>query len=145
MIYPHYWPSIDHASRWTQVGVSVIPCNKWMFGVSLLSVGRIICQKTQRPALLDTTPPVPVPASFSAKTSLMKVANWDGTSEGIIQAVATSFKADDYLACAENLKARGIDPQSYINNLDKVSPISGPKVARSVHNEMTVDHQRPFD
>ena len=88
-------------------------------------VGGIICQGIQRPRLLDTMPPVP--ASLSASTFLMKVASWDGTSQDITQAVTTAFEADDYLPCVKDLKSRGIEPQSYINSLDKVSPYPVPR------------------
>jgi hypothetical protein len=63
----------------------------------------------------------------SASTSLMKVANWDGTSQDINQVVTTAFEAGDYLACVKDLKAHKIDPQSYINSLDKVGSYSIPR------------------
>jgi hypothetical protein len=59
--------------------------------------------------------------SLSASIPLLKVANWDGTSQGIAQTLTAAFEADDYLHLVKNLKALDIDPQSYINNLDKVS------------------------
>ena len=56
----------------------------------------------------------------------MKVANWDGESRDIGQALTAAFQADDYLECIKNLRARKIEPLSYINNLDKVSSCSIP-------------------
>jgi hypothetical protein len=57
----------------------------------------------------------------SASASLKKVANWDGKSQDIGQALTTAFGADDYLDCIKNLRALGIVPRSYIGSLDKVS------------------------
>jgi hypothetical protein len=62
----------------------------------------------------------------SASSSLNEIANWDGKSQAIYEVLATAFGARDYLDCIKNLQVRGIDPGSYINNLDKVRsrPIS---------------------
>ena len=62
------------------------------------------------------------PRSTSALISLTKVANWDGKSHNIHQVLAAAFEADDYIYqdCVKNLQKQGIDPMSYINNLDKV-------------------------
>ena len=59
----------------------------------------------------------------SASVSLRKVANWDGQSQ-ISQVLIAAFDADDYLECINNLPARGIKPQLYINSLDKVGSYS---------------------
>ena len=59
--------------------------------------------------------------AVSTSTSLMKVVEWDGMSQDINQVLATTFEAEDYLDCIKNLQTWNIDPQSYINNLDKVS------------------------
>ena len=59
--------------------------------------------------------------SVSASSSLLKIANWDGESQDIDQALVAAFKADDYLDCIKDLQAQNIDPPSYINNLDKVN------------------------
>ena len=70
-------------------------------------------------------PPLPLTMSSqpdSASSSLKEIADWDGTSQAIYEVLATAFGARDYLDCIKNLKARGIDPGSYIDNLDKVSP-----------------------
>lgn len=69
--------------------------------------------------------PVPVPAptttqAVSASIYLVKIANWDGTSQDIKQVLTTAFDARDYLDCIKDLRARNIEPLSYINNLDKV-------------------------
>ena len=60
----------------------------------------------------------------SASISLKKVANWDGKSQDINQALTAAFGADDYPDCIKDLRANDIDPPSYINNLDQVSPYS---------------------
>ncbi|KAF9647762.1 kinase-like protein [Thelephora ganbajun] len=73
-------------------------------------------QETQRPGV-----PAPVTSqSISASISLMRAANWDGTSQDIDQVLTAAFEAEDYLDCIKNLQARNIDPVLYINNLDKV-------------------------
>jgi hypothetical protein len=59
--------------------------------------------------------------SLSASISLLKIANWDGTSQGIAKTLTAAFEADDYLYLVKNLKELDIDPQSYIDSLDKVS------------------------
>ena len=69
--------------------------------------------------------PVPVPMTtqaVSASTPLIRVANWDGTSRDIKQALTAAFDAKDYLDCIKNLRARNIEPLSYIDSLDKVTP-----------------------
>ena len=67
-------------------------------------------------------PPVTTTShSLSASISLLKVANWDGTSQGIAQTLTAAFEADDYPYLVKNLKELDIDPQSYIDSLDKVS------------------------
>ncbi|KAF9789408.1 kinase-like domain-containing protein [Thelephora terrestris] len=48
------------------------------------------------------------------------VVNWDGNSPDIHQALIAGFEAEDYLTCIKGLEERGIEPVSYINNLDKV-------------------------
>jgi len=63
----------------------------------------------------------------SASIFLMKVANWDGRSQEIHEALTAAFETKDYLECLKDLRARQIEPQLYINNLDKVSPYSIPK------------------
>ena len=64
----------------------------------------------------DATPPVPA----SAVTSLLKIANWEGTPQEIYEALTVACSAEDYQDCIKGLKERQIDPQLYINNLDKV-------------------------
>ena len=68
-------------------------------------------------------PPLPftnASQAESASTSLKKIANWDGRSQDIYQVLSTAFGANDYLDCIKNLRARRVDPGSYINSLDKV-------------------------
>ena len=52
----------------------------------------------------------------------MKIISWHGKSRDIEQVLITALEADDYLDCIKDLKAQGVDPLSYIENLDKVSP-----------------------
>ena len=59
-------------------------------------------------------------STTTASTFLMKVANWDGESWDIDQMLTAAFNAGDYLDCIKDLRARQIEPLSYINNLDKV-------------------------
>ena len=59
--------------------------------------------------------------AISASSSLIKIANWDGESQGISHTLTAAFGADDYLECIKDLRVREIDPLSYIDNLDKVS------------------------
>ena len=70
-----------------------------------------------------STPPTHL--QTSASIPLMKIAEWDGVSQDIIQQLLDAFKAEDYLDCIRNLEGHGIEPSSYVNNLDKVcsSPI----------------------
>ena len=72
---------------------------------------------------------MPVPATSqavnSAATCLIKIANWDGKSQDIKQVLTAAFNAEGYLDCIKNLRARNVDPLSYIDSLDRVgsSPI----------------------
>ncbi|KAF9646888.1 kinase-like protein [Thelephora ganbajun] len=69
------------------------------------------------------TPPLPAVMAThtaSAETSLMKIVSWDGKSRDIYQVLTTAFEAKDYLVCIRDLQALGIDPSSYVNNLDKI-------------------------
>ena len=52
---------------------------------------------------------------------LKKIADWDGETQDIYQTLTAAFKAPNYLHCIKNLEEKGINPLSYINNLDKVS------------------------
>ena len=54
----------------------------------------------------------------------MKIVNWDETSGDIERALVTALEADDYLDYIKDLKAQGVDPLWYIENLDKVSSCS---------------------
>ena len=56
----------------------------------------------------------------SAVISLKTIANWDGTSREINQALTAAFEAHDYWDCIRNLVALEIDPQLYIDSLDQV-------------------------
>ena len=60
----------------------------------------------------------------SASVFLEQVANWDGKTQDVYRALTAAFEAADYLDCIKNLRARNIDPPSYINSLDKVSSYS---------------------
>ena len=61
---PSYWPSIGHRLWLTQMGVSDVPCSKWVFIVSLLSVERTIHQEIKPPRL-----PAPILPLFQRATS----------------------------------------------------------------------------
>jgi hypothetical protein len=63
----------------------------------------------------------------SASALLIEVVDWDGASQDIEQVLTTIFQADDYLDIITNLGAQGVDPVSYIDNLDKVGSHSTPK------------------
>jgi hypothetical protein len=60
----------------------------------------------------------------SASISLIRVVDWDGTSGDIKQVLTAAFEAEDYLDCIKNLRARNIEPLSYIDSLDKVGSCS---------------------
>jgi len=67
-------------------------------------------------------PPVPtIPRSTSASILLMKISKWAGTSQDVSQVLTAAFDADDYPDRIRDLRARNIEPLSYINGLDKVS------------------------
>jgi len=51
----------------------------------------------------------------------MKIIQRDGISQDTSQALIIAFEAEDYPDFLKNLRARGIDPLSYINSLDEVS------------------------
>jgi len=100
---------------------SHVPCFscEWALSILLLSVWGTIRQETQQPAI-----PAATNQAVSASIFLMKVANWDGKSEDIYNALTAAFDAKDYLNCIKDLPARNIEPLSYINNMDKVSSYS---------------------
>ena len=50
------------------------------------------------------------------------IATWDGESQDASEILTTVFEAEDYMDCIENLRTTDIDPLSFVNNLDKVSP-----------------------
>ena len=93
--------------------------------VLLPSVWGTILQGVQRPGVS------PLMTLRSTYTSILlkEVANWDGKSQGIDQVLTALFGTEDYLDCIKNLRARNIDPQAYINSLDRVS--SSPVLDRS--------------
>jgi len=66
----------------------------------------------------DTSPPLP------AATLLKQVAEWDGKSQEIRKTLAAALDAGGYQECIKDLKAQGIDPQSYIDNLNQVGSYS---------------------
>ena len=76
----------------------------------------------------------------SASIYLKKVANWDGTSQDINQALVAAFEAKDYLDCIKDLRARNIEPLSYINGLDKASSYSIPRQWAWL-NDLATDHR----
>ena len=67
------------------------------------------------------TPPATVDSQkLSASIWLNKVISWDGERSGIQRALKSAFKAEDYEDCTGDLQARGIEPLSWIESLDKV-------------------------
>lgn len=62
------------------------------------------------------------PEKNSASIPLKAIADWDGVSQvtDVHQVVNTAFEAGDYRDCIKDLRARGINPEPYVNNLDKV-------------------------
>ena len=80
--------------------------------------------------------------AVSASNSLTRVASWDGKSQDIGQVLAAAFEAKDYRDCIKDLQARGVQPLSYIDGLDKVSPCS--KTPRLAHSEFLTGHRRSF-
>ena len=80
----------------------------------------------------DTQPPIeakppknpvdPDLHTLSASIFLKEIADWDGKSEEIDRTLIAAFEADSYLKCIPDLWPQDIEPLSYINNLDKVSP-----------------------
>ena len=119
MIYPPHWPYIGHVLRKKQAEVSILSCNKWMPGFLLLLAWREIRQGMERLGI----PALATLRSTYASISLMEVVNWDGKSQDIYQILTAAFNAEDYLDCINNLRARNIDPLSYINSLDKVGSL----------------------
>ena len=93
--------------------------------VLLLPAWRTIRQGIQRPGV---SPMVTLRSTYTS-ILVVEVANWDGKSQGIDQVLTALFGMEDYLDCIKNLRARNIDPQAYINSLDKVS--SSPVLDRS--------------
>ena len=62
-----------------------------------------------------------------ASALLHRIAHWDGGSlTEISQVLNSAFKAQDYHDRINDLNGQNIDPQLYINNLDKVSSCSDP-------------------
>jgi len=59
---------------------------------------------------------------LSASALLHWIVQWDGGPPQEISRVLTeAFGADDYPDCIRDLEGRGIDPQLFINSLDRVS------------------------
>jgi hypothetical protein len=73
--------------------------------------------------MTTTTTSLPVtmsPQMVPTPLWLSDIVNWDGNSPDIDQLLTTAFGAKDYPESIKDLKARGIEPLSYINTLDKV-------------------------
>jgi len=60
----------------------------------------------------------------SASLGLLRIARNEAFSstQEAAQTLTAMFDASDYLDCIKDLNAYGVDPQSYINGLDAVSP-----------------------
>jgi len=94
--------------------------SEWISGSWLLSVGKTIQREIRRS-------PTPVPTAsqaVSAATYLIKIANWNRTSQDIKRTLTAAFDAGDYPNCIKNLKAQCIEPSLYIDSLDKVGSCS---------------------
>jgi len=87
-----------------------------MVQVSLLPPARIAHKEKEQPVL----PVVPLHQPPTS-TLLRRIAHWDGSSQEISRVLATTFEAVDYFDCIKGLKEQDIDPQSYIDSLDRVS------------------------
>lgn len=75
----------------------------------------------------------------------MAVANWDGKSQGIDQVLTAAFNAEDYLECIKDLRARNVDPLSYVNSLDKVGSLSFLNGNDLVRNNLATDHRQLYN
>ena len=63
----------------------------------------------------------PRPRSDSLTTSLRVIASGDLTApQVVVQILTDALGADNYSECIKNLLSHNIDPQSYIDGLDKV-------------------------
>ena len=119
IMHPPDWSNVCCVLKESQVEV-ILSDSGWMFTFLLLLVGRPIRQEVQQPQI----PAPKTTQAVSAAISLVKIVNWDGTSQDVKQALTTAFGAEDYLDCIKDLRARNIEPLSYINSLDKVSSCS---------------------
>jgi hypothetical protein len=67
----------------------------------------------------------PRAASAATKSSLHLIADGDLAFPGAITtALNNALEAKDYSDCVKDLQNVGIDPQSYIDGLDRVRPCS---------------------
>lgn len=88
-----------------------------MSQASLVPTGRVICEENKKLA----TPITPI-NELSTSALLHRIVQWDGgPPQEINQTLTVAFGAEDYPDCVGDLKARDIDPQLYINSLDRVS------------------------
>ena len=86
---------------------------------------------TPIPAAIPPVPAATATEAASASVFLDKVARWDRSSPGIKEVLNAAFRAKDYLECIKDLRAKNINPQSYLDNLDVVSScliLGGPSV-----------------
>jgi hypothetical protein len=58
---------------------------------------------------------------LSTSGLLRRIVHWDGQSRDITQVLTAAFRAEDYPRRIRDLKGQDIDPQSYIDSLDRVS------------------------
>lgn len=114
---------VDETLVKPQTEVSIVPYPKSKFRSLPLSDPRVVHGGNQR----REGPTPGSPRVTSAMVPLMKVVNWDGTSQDIEQALASAFEAEDYLDCVKNLGTQDVQSRSYINILDKVSSCPTPK------------------
>ena len=77
--------------------------------------------------------------AVSTSDLLNKVVRGNGSPHEIKQVLNAAFDAKDYLDCITNLRARNIDPLSYINSLDKVCSCLV-IWERPIDRNMAIDH-----
>jgi hypothetical protein len=63
----------------------------------------------------------PTPPRRSASDHLTLVSENKVSPQDAQQVLIAAFTAKDYIHCIKNLKERKIDPQAYIDGLDRVS------------------------
>lgn len=82
--------------------------------------------------------------NLSTSALLHRITQWGGGSpQEIGQVLTMAFGAEDYTDCVRDLKERDIDPQSYINSLDRVSSAHSISAQRTLLNDLMIDRRHP--